>query len=135
MDYEELKEVFSLMDDWEERYKIIIDLGRAMPEMDSNLKTEASKVEGCTSQVWIVPVRTQENHFDFIGDSDALIVRGLIAVLRLIYGGKTSAQIKEINIEQEFASLGLMEHLSPNRRNGFFAMVGRLQEMALNSNS
>lgn len=130
MDYDELKESFALMDDWEGRYQLVIDLGQSLPPMDSALKTPATKVEGCTSQVWIAPKGDCQDGFDFYADSDAHIVKGLIAVLMIIYKGRKPAEVVSFDIEKDFEALGLGEHLSPNRRNGFFAMVGRLQAMA-----
>ena len=130
MSLDELQESFSLMGDWEERYALVIDLGQNLPPMEENLKNENSRVHGCTSRVWIVEKPTNDNKFDFYADSDALIVKGLIGILYSIYSGQPKEAVKDIDIESIFSELGLSEHLSPNRRNGFFAMVGRLQEMA-----
>tara|TARA_Y100001936_G_C16000995_1_gene627925 strand:- start:846 stop:1253 length:408 start_codon:yes stop_codon:yes gene_type:complete len=130
MTIEELQEAFSLMDDWEERYELVIDLGQQLPPMDDALKNEQTRVHGCTSKVWIVPKPANDDILDFFADSDALIVKGLIGILYCTYSGKTKKEALEIDIEKLFSDLGLSEHLSPNRRNGFFAMVGRIQEMA-----
>ncbi len=127
MNIKELVDNFSLMDDWEDRYKYLIDLGAALPDMPEALKTETSKVRGCMSQVWIVLGWDADKRLTMLADSDAQIVRGLIAVLRTVFVGKTADEIANIDIEAEFAQLGLDQHLSPNRRNGFFSMVERVK--------
>lgn len=127
MTIKELVDNFSLMDDWEDRYKYLIDLGDTLPEMPDALKTDASKVRGCMSQVWMVLGWDNEKRLTMLADSDAQIVRGLIAVLRAVFIGKTAADIAQTDIEAEFTRLGLDQHLSPNRRNGFFSMVERVK--------
>ena len=130
MTLEELQESFVLMDDWEDRYRLLIELGGQLAPMPESLKTPEHKVEGCTSQVWMVLYPDQAQHINFIADSDAHIVRGLIAVLSIIYNGRTYQEAQEIDVEEIFQELGLSSHLSPNRRNGFFAMVGRLKALS-----
>lgn len=125
----DLKENFALFDDWEERYRYLIDLGKALPPMDAALKTEETLVKGCTSQVWMV-CEIKEGRLRFIADSDAHIVRGLIALVLAAYQDKTPEEIKAVDIEQTFKEIGLDQHLSPNRRNGFFAMVERVRALA-----
>ena len=127
--FEDIAETFDFLDDWEERYRHVIELGRAMPAMDASLQMPASKVEGCASQVWIVPV-IQDGRFDFQGDSDALIVRGLIAVLHALYSGVALDEVAQIDAQAELQRLGLEEHLSSQRSNGLRAMVLRLRQMA-----
>lgn len=129
MSADELVENFSLFDDWEERYTYLIEMGRRLPPMEDTLKTESTRVQGCTSQVWLVPVGNDQV-FQFIADSDSQIVRGLIAVLREIYSGVPRQEIPSIDIDEVFQKLGLEEHLTPNRRNGFFAMVERIKTLA-----
>lgn len=129
---EELIENFSLFDDWEERYRYLIDMGQGLPPMNDNLKTDETFVKGCTSQVWLVTtiVSDDENgkrRLTFIADSDAMIVRGLIAILMVAYNNKTKDEIQALDIEKIFDDLGLSSHLSPNRRNGFFSMVERIK--------
>jgi cysteine desulfuration protein SufE len=116
---------FALFSDWEERYAYLIDLGKQLPPMDAALKTPATLVPGCTSKVWMV-TEEKDGKMYFLADSDAHIVRGLIAVLLKIYQGRSPEEIKEIDIKDIFAQLGLESHLSPSRRNGFFAMVGKI---------
>lgn len=132
MDIETLAENFELLGPWEERYRYLIDLGRqleAMPEAD---KTEQTRVRGCMSQVWLTHEVTDEQppRFHFRGDSDAHIVKGLIALLFMAYSGKTAEQIRETDIKALFGRLGLESHLSMNRRNGFYAMVERIRSLA-----
>ena len=125
-------ETFDLLEDWEERYRYIIDLGRALPEMAADLKTPDSKVEGCVSQVWLVMRRdeAEPERLHFTADSDAHIVRGLIAILMTAYDGKTGREIMAFDAEALMHTLGLDEHLSPNRRNGLVAMVNRIKAEA-----
>lgn len=126
----ELQENFALFDDWEERYRYLIDLGRKLPEMDSSLRTPENIVNGCTSQVWMVLGMNGE-HLQILADSDAHIVRGLIALLLIAYNGQTAQAAQNIDIEDYFRDLGLDQHLSPNRRNGFFAMVQKIERYLL----
>lgn len=130
---EELIENFSFLDDWEDRFRYLIDLGRNLAPMDEALKTEETKVRGCTSQVWIVD-RVEPGsppHLHFIADSDAHIVKGLIAVLLSIYDGRSPEEILAIDIKQAIARLGFEQHLSPNRANGLFSMVERIRKLAV----
>ena len=126
MDLDELKENFALFDDWEERYRYLIDLGRKLPKMEDALKVEANIVKGCTSQVWM-HARVEDGRFSFIADSDAHIVRGLIAVLDVAFNGQSVEAVAGVDIDATFHEIGLDQHLSPNRRNGFFAMVERVK--------
>lgn len=127
---EELTENFTLFDDWEERYKYLIDLGKMLSPMSESLKTEETLVKGCTSRVWMICEIGEGARYHFTADSDAYIVRGLITVLLSAYQGKTAEQIQNVNIEAAFKEIGLDQHLSPNRRNGFFAMVERVRRLA-----
>lgn len=124
-DLNEIIEDFSLFEDWEERYRYLIDLGRTLPEMKENLKTDEHIVRGCTSRVWMV-LRSKNGCCYFDADSDAQIVRGLIAILMKVYQGQEIEDIGSIDIEHFFFRLGLEQHLSPNRRNGFFSMVEKI---------
>lgn len=128
-DFDAIAEDMAFLDDWEDRYRYVIDLGKAMPPLDPALKAPAHKVDGCASQVWLVP-RREGDRIDFDGDSDALIVRGLIAVLRALYGGKRAEEILAIDAQAAFARLGLDQALSSQRSNGLRAMVARLRETA-----
>jgi len=133
---EELVDSFAFLDDWEDRFRYLIDLGRKLAPMDPALKTEETKVRGCTSQVWIVdrvepalePGAPPTLHF--IADSDAHIVKGLIAALLAIYDGRTPQEILAIDIKDAIARLGFAQALSPNRANGLFSMVERIRALA-----
>ena len=133
MNIEEIVDNFGLFDDWEDRYRYLIDLGGRLPLMDEALKTEETRVRGCMSQVWMVARweegRDGNNQLFLLADSDAQIVKGLIAVLLAIFQGKTAEAVAaaDADIEHIFGKLGLDQHLSPNRRNGFFAMVERIR--------
>lgn len=127
--FEEIAETFDFLDDWEDRYRHVIELGKAMPALDDSFKVPALKVQGCASQVWLRPM-ISEGRFDFQGDSDAMIVRGLIAVLHALYSGVPLAEVGKIDATAELGRLGLNEHLSSQRSNGVRAMVQRIREEA-----
>ena len=127
---DEILENFTLFSDWEERYQYIIDLGKQLQNLDEAFKTEAFKVRGCTSQVWLVPETDEDGNLVFRADSDALIVRGLITILLSAYNGKKPEEILILPIDSIFEELGLENNLSPNRRNGFFAMTEKIKAYA-----
>ena len=127
--FEELVEDFEFLEDWEDRYRLVIELGKAMAPLPDALKVPATKVEGCASQVWLPP-RIEDGRFHFDGDSDAMIVRGLIAVLLRLYDGVPVTGIAAIDARSELGRLGLNEHLSAQRSNGLRAMVERIRETA-----
>ncbi len=126
----ELIENFALFDGWEERYQYLIELGATVEPMNDALKTEATEVKGCVSKVWLYYEKDSAGKFHFHADSDGKITRGLVYVVLSAYQDKTAEQIRAVKIEESFAELGLDEHLSPNRRNGFFAMVERIRGVA-----
>ena len=128
-DFEDLVEIFEFLDDWEDRYRHVIDLGKALPEMPEALKVSATKVDGCASQVWL-HITIEDGLLTFIGESDAIIVSGLIAVLITLYSGLKVAEIGKIDVVSELGRLGLNEHLSSQRSNGLRAMVARVVETA-----
>jgi cysteine desulfuration protein SufE len=127
--FEEIAETFEFLDDWEDRYRHVIDLGKAMEPLDDGLKTPTFKVEGCASQVWLVP-QIEGGIFDFKGESDAMIVRGLIAVLHALYAGVPVRDLAAIDAKAELGRLGLNDHLSAQRSNGLRAMVERIRATA-----
>jgi cysteine desulfuration protein SufE len=127
--FEEIAETFAFLGDWEERYREVIDLGRALPPMPEALKVPATKVDGCASQVWIHP-ETTSGRFDFQGDSDAAIVKGLIAVLHALYAGLPPEEVRKVDAQGALARLGLDNHLSAQRSNGLRAMVERIRASA-----
>jgi cysteine desulfuration protein SufE len=127
--FEDIAETFEFLDDWEDRYRHVIELGKAMPPLDESFKVPALKVQGCASQVWLRPV-IEDGRFDFQGESDAMIVRGLIAVLHALYSGLPVAEVAKVDASAELARLGLNDHLSAQRSNGLRAMVERIRETA-----
>ena len=118
---------FELLDDWEDRYRHVIELGRALPPMNDALKTPATKVSGCASQVWIHSTVDKDAKLKLVGDSDALIVKGLIAVVFLMFDGLSAKDIVAYDALGAFAQLGLKEHLTPQRSNGLASMVKRIK--------
>ncbi len=131
--FDDIAETFSFLDDWEDRYRYVIDLGKAMPDLPQEQQIDATRVLGCASQVWIVPdVAGQgaQAQLSFTGTSDAMIVRGLIAVLLALYNGKTAPEVLAIDAPAALAGLGLDQHLSSQRSNGLRAMITRIREIA-----
>lgn len=127
--FEEIVETFAFLDDWEDRYRHVIDMGREMAPLDDSFRVPAYKVDGCASQVWLRPMPAG-GVYDFAGDSDAMIVRGLIAVLHALYAGVPLAEVARIDAAAELGRLGLNEHLSAQRSNGVRAMVERIRKTA-----
>lgn len=128
---DELIENFSILDDWEDKYQYLIELGEKLPPLDEKFKTDEFKVSGCQSQVWLVP-EYNGDILTFHAYSDAVMVRGIIAVLMAIYANKSVQEIKKIEVEDFFVKLGLGEHLSPSRRNGMMSMVDKIRFYANN---
>ena len=121
---------FSLLDDWEDRYRYLIELGRSLPPLPEALRTDANKVRGCASQVWLATSMRRsdgQSEFSFVADSDAHIVRGLIAILAAIYNGRSIDAVTSLDPHPVFAKLGLNEHLTPQRSNGLASMVARIR--------
>jgi cysteine desulfuration protein SufE len=127
--FEDIAETFEFLDDWEDRYRHVIELGKAMPPLDPAFKVDGLKVEGCASQVWLRPM-IEDGVFRFDGESDAMIVRGLIAVLHALYSGLPVAEVLRVDASAELARLGLDAHLSAQRSNGVRAMVERIRQTA-----
>ena len=127
--FEDIAETFEFLDDWEDRYRHVIELGKAMAPLPDALKVPATKVDGCASQVWLHPA-IADGRFDFQGDSDAMIVRGLIAVLHALYSGVPLAEVGRVDAHAELGRLGLNDHLSAQRSNGVRAMVERIRLLA-----
>jgi cysteine desulfuration protein SufE len=130
MTLDELIDSFSFLDDWMEKYRLIIELGKSLPAMREELKVPETKVLGCQSQVWIVGGPAEGGRIEFIADSDAHIVRGLIAIVMMIFSGKTPAEIAALDPRPIFQELGLDQHLSQGRSNGLLSMVGRIKQIA-----
>ena len=126
----ELVEEFDVLGDWEERYRYVIDLGRDLAPLSAAERSEANKVRGCASQVWLVTEPANDGRMYFRGDSDAHIVRGLIAILMRLYSGRGPTDIVAFDARAAFATLGLNEALSQQRSNGLFSMVERIRRDA-----
>ena len=129
-DFEDLVEDFEFLDEWEDRYRLVIEEGKAMPRLPQALKVPATKVDGCASQVWL-HVRTDGGVLEFDGESDAMIVNGLIAVLRKLYNGLPLNEVLAVDARAEMARLGLNDHLSAQRSNGLRAMIERVRQSAV----
>src|SRR5690348_13856468 len=131
---DEILENFALLDEWDDRYRYVIELGRTLPPLADSAHVEANKVRGCASQVWLIthvkPNGSSGPLLSFEGDSDAHIVRGLIAVLFALYSGKAAKDILSADAIKLFEKLGLREHLTPQRSNGFRSMVERIRRDA-----
>jgi cysteine desulfuration protein SufE len=131
----EIEQDFAVLDDWEDRYRYIIELGRELPPFEEAFRTPANKVQGCASQVWLKAFvsggdRGGEPRLSFTGDSDALIVRGLIAIAFALFSGQTAATIARTDAEKELEKLELADHLTPQRSNGFRSLIARIKEDA-----
>jgi cysteine desulfuration protein SufE len=130
---DDLVETFEMFDSWEDRYGVLIDFGKKLPPLDDSDKTEENRVHGCQSQVWMVARPREENGqtvIDFIAESDALIVKGLIAILRKVYSGQTPQNILSFDITGLLQRLGLDQHLTTGRRNGLDGMVRKIKTLA-----
>lgn len=130
--YDTIRDDFAMLESWEDRYRYVMELGRALPPLDEALRVEANKVRGCASQVWLASrlepgAAGQQPRLHFDGDSDAHLVRGLVAVLFALVQGKAPAEIIKLDPHAAFAELGLGEHLTPQRSNGFASMVARVR--------
>ena len=127
--FEEVVEDFEFLEDWEDRYRMVIEMGKAMEPMPDALKVPATKVEGCASQVWL-HIAPEDGRFHFQGDSDAMIVKGLIALLHRLYDGLPEGQVAAVDARGELGRLGLHDHLSAQRSNGLRAMIERIRDSA-----
>jgi cysteine desulfuration protein SufE len=133
MTIDEINENFALLDEWDDRYRYLIELGRMLPPLPDAARVEANKVQGCASQVWLttdIERGPSGPVLSFVGDSDAHIVRGLIAILLAIYSHKPASDILATDAIASFDKLGLREHLTPQRSNGLKSMVGRIRDDA-----
>ena len=126
---QDIEDAFSFLESWEDKYAYLLDLADAMPPLDVHEKRSDNIVKGCMAQVWLVAC-IENGILHMRADSDAQLVRGLIAVLRAAYDGQAVSDIQYIDIQGAFARMALERNLSPNRRNGFFAMVQRIRSLA-----
>ena len=127
--FDDVEAEFEAFDDWDDRYRLIIALGQALPAMDPALKTDANKVRGCASQVWLHPSR-EDDMLRFAADSDAAIVKGLVALVLMLADGRRPAAIDAAEIKARLDGLGLSKHLSSNRTQGLASMIGRIDALA-----
>ncbi len=132
MDIDTIVNNFEFLDDWEDRYKYLIELGNSLEEFPEDQRSALTKVNGCVSQVWIAANvgEGEDPTISFRGDSDAHIVRGLIAVTLAIFSGKNASDIVKLNENEMFSQIGLSEHITPQRSNGLKSMVQRIKETA-----
>ena len=132
---DELIENFEFLGDWEERFAYLIELGKKLPPLDESEMVEDNRVHGCQATVWLrmLPISGEPLAFEIRADADAFIVKGLIAVLLLVYNGRTAQQITATDCTGTFARLGRDKHLSPTRRNGLHSMVSRIKALAAES--
>ncbi len=126
---QDVMETFEFLDDWEDKYKYIIDLGRKLPAMDEDYLTDENRVHGCTSRVWLLH-NFEDGKVNFQGESDAHIVRGLVALILMIYSDKTPSEIADTDARAILNELGLEKHLSPMRTNGLFSMVEKVKKIS-----
>jgi cysteine desulfuration protein SufE len=127
--FDDVEAEFEALDDWDDRYRLLIDLGRALPPMADALKTDATKVRGCASQVWLYP-SFDGGALHFAADSDAAIVKGLVALVLMLADGRAPAAIDPAEIRARLDGLGLAKHLSSNRTQGLASMVARIGDLA-----
>lgn len=134
MTIDEIRDNFALLDDWDDRYRYVIELGRTLAPLPASEHSQANKVQGCASQVWLSRTETRndagEPMLSYLGDSDAHIVRGLIAILLMLLSDRTPKQILATDAVKTFDELGFADHLTPQRSNGLRAMVGRIRSDA-----
>ncbi len=139
MSYDDVLADFEFLDDWEDRYRYVIELGRKLDPLPEEERNSTNKVTGCASQVWLATTISPSNDdpnqpvLSFIGDSDAHIVRGLIYILFVIFSGKKADEIMALDVKKLFNQIGLDEHLSPQRSNGLVSMVARIKSDAQNA--
>jgi len=131
MDFSELEANLLLFEDWSDRYQYIIGLGAKLPPLDEQYHTDTYKVDGCLSQVWLHSEITDDRRLRFNADSDSSIVKGLFAILRILFSDKTADEILAVDLERTFAKIGLDQHLTQNRRNGFASMIEEMRRAAL----
>jgi cysteine desulfuration protein SufE len=129
---DDIVDIFEMLGDWDQRYQYLTELGEKLPPMPAVLKTEANKVKGCMSQVWVSAWRDEAHPqlINFYGDCDTSIIKGVLAVLIQLCAGKTLAEIEQLNVDELFTRLNLDEHLSPNRHVGVYAIVALMKQQA-----
>ncbi len=127
---DEVRETFALLDDWEDRFQYLIDLGRQLPPLPEEAHDEVNRVRGCTSKVWLVARRDEAGRIHLLGDSDAHLVKGLVALMLLIFSGRRPKEILATDARAVLGEFGLEQHLSPMRANGLHSMLARIADIA-----
>jgi cysteine desulfuration protein SufE len=127
--FDDIASDFAFLDEWDERYKYLIELGRTLAPYPEEFRDDAHKVRGCASQVWLHP-STENGRINFAGDSDAHIVKGLVALLLALYSGKTRQEMLAVDPQAALAPFDLNDHLTPQRSNGLHSMISRIREIA-----
>jgi|TARA_B100000700_G_scaffold40966_3_gene41737 cysteine desulfuration protein SufE len=128
---DELIEEFELFDDWEERYRYIIETGNTMPPLEAEYQTEENRVQGCLSSVWLIIQATDDGRYYFRADSDSQLVKGLVCIVIMLFSDKTADEILQLDINSVFESIELRQHISRSRSNGLNSMIGRIKSLAL----
>ena len=130
MNLQQLKDDFSLLDDWEDKYSYIIDLGKSLPAIASEKKDDAHRIEGCVSNVWLDIALDGDGRLAIAADSDAIIVRGFLALILEMFNGLTRSEARRIDVERAFEELGISSHVSANRRSGIAGVAARIMQAA-----
>lgn len=128
--FDDIRGDFEFLDEWDDRYKYIIDLGRALPPYPEDYRNDAHKVRGCASQVWLRAGLRDDGRIALEGDSDAHIVKGLVALLIALYSGKSPEEMRDLDAEAALAPFDLQDHLTPQRSNGLHSMIKRIRAIA-----
>ena len=128
---DELIEEFELFDDWEERYRYIIETGNSMPPLEIEYQSEQHRVQGCLSSVWLVIEQTANGNYYSRGDSDSQLVKGLVCIVIMLYSDKSAEEILQLDINHVFEAIDLRQHISRSRSNGLNSMIGRIKSLAL----
>ncbi len=128
---DELIEEFELFDDWEERYRYIIETGNSMPPLEIEYQSEQHRVQGCLSSVWLVIEQTANGNYYYRGDSDSQLVKGLVCIVIMLYSDKSAEEILQLDINHVFEAIDLRQHISRSRSNGLNSMIGRIKSLAL----
>ena len=126
-DFDVIADDLAFLDDWDERYAYIIDLGRRLPPLPAEAHDDAHKVRGCASQVWLAVDETEDGRLEVRGDSDAAIVKGLVALMVALFSGRTRSEVARLDPEARLASIDLQDHITPQRSNGVASMIRRLK--------
>lgn len=130
--FSEIADDFAFIDDWDEKYRYIIDLGRQLTPLSDALKSEETRVRGCASQVWLVK-KIEDGKLFLSGDSDAAIVKGLVAIVIALFNGKTVSDARSLDARAALEELGLQDHITPQRANGLISMLKKIEQMLDNT--